>query len=266
MTPPDDVELLCHWLLGALDAAEAEAVRARITEGVPSTLAALAEARRVVGSLAHATPEVAPPVGGLDRLLAAARREPPAPAASGPSGDVGAEPQRSRRGPPTGSPRLVSRRGRVLVPALIGATFVILAGLSLWRAFKPAGDSPEETRLGRLLLDPRTERWVFKDPTTGEELGLAIRDPESKRAWISLRRLPEPEAGRTYVLWTIAQGAGRAPENRGAVVLRRDRPVDLELPPSIDLPDVAALAISLETDPATPVPTVVKALAKSPRS
>jgi len=168
------------------------------------------------------------------------------------------------------SPSTVPDRSRVrwAVPALIGASFVLLAVLNVWRGVQPSGFSPEDARFGRLLLDPRTERWVFKDPVTGEELGLAIRDADSRRAWITLKRLPEPGAGRTYVLWTTPHGEGRGSENRGPVAVRRDRLIDLELPESIELRDVAELAVSLEADPATRAPTVgaVKALAKSPRS
>jgi|GEM_PF-1964792 len=269
MTRPDDVDLLSLWLLGALDKAETEAVRARIAEGVPSTLDALAEARRVVGTLGLGAPDAAPPAGARERLLAAAHREPSVGAApqdppwAGPSESGGVAQKPSRK-----APGAASRRTRWLVPSLIGATFLLLAALGVRRAFEPTGVSAEDARFGALVLDPRTERWVFKDPTTGEELGLAIRDAESKRAWLSLKRLPEPAAGKTYVLWTIAQGEGRKPENRGAVVVRRDRRIDLELPENVELRDVAVLAISLEADPATPAPTdgAVKALARSPRS
>lgn len=263
MTPPDDVDLLALWLLDALDDAEAAAVAARVAEGVPATLAALEAARSVVGAVAFGSPEVTPPPDARARLLAAARARPAV--------DVSREDRRDaerldRRAPGSGLPGARPRRTRWVVPALIGASFLLVAVLNVWRGSAPSGVTSEDARYGRLLLDPRTERWVFKDPTTGEPLGLAIRDADSRRAWISLKGLPAAEAGKSYVLWTIAAGEGRKPENRGAVEVLRDRRIDLELSESIELHDVVALAVSLETDPATPTPTVVKALAKSPRS
>lgn len=267
MTPSDEVDLLALWLLDALDPAEAEAVGARVAEGVPSTLAALEEARRVVGALALGTPEAAPPPEARARLLAAARAQPAHDSPPGDRRDLGRPDRRAPgAGASGGAPAPRPRATRWVVPGLIGATFLLLAVLNVWQGVQPTGVSPEDARYGRLLLDPRTERWVFKDPTTGEPLGLGIRDADSRRGWLSLKGLPAPDAGRTYVLWTIAEGEGRQPENRGAISLRGDRRIDLELPESIELRDVAALAVSLETDPATPTPTVVKALAKSPRS
>ena len=123
-------------------------------------------------------------------------------------------------GPEVMSPSTVPDPNRVrwVVPGLIGASFVLLAVLNVWRGVQPSGVAPEDARYGRLLLDPRTERWVFKDPTTGEALGLAIRDADSRRAWISLKRLPEPaRAGPTSSGRSRRARAAR-PENRGAVV------------------------------------------------
>lgn len=180
-----------------------------------------------------------------------------------PSADPVADPAAEPARPSAAAPR----RGRFVAPAILGATFLLLAVVNVWQGTRPAGVNDEDARYGRLLLDPRTERWVFKDPLTGEEKGLAIRDADSRRAWISLKGLPEPASGTTYVLWTVAQGQGRPPENRGAIEVLRDRRIDLELPVSVELRDVAALVVSLEADPGIAGPTdgAVRALAKSPR-
>jgi hypothetical protein len=112
------------------------------------------------------------------------------------------------------------------VPGLIGATFLLLAVLNVWQGVQPTGVSPEDARYGRLLLDPRTERWVFKDPTTGEPLGLGIRDADSRRGWLSLKGLPAPDAGRTRALDDRRGGASREKGaiSRGRPAHRLERP------------------------------------------
>ncbi len=263
MTTPDEVDLLALWLLGALGETEAQAVRARVSEGVPATLAALDEARRVVGEMARGTPDggASPELRArLHAAVAARGGDPTAPDLR----SAGSAVRGARGGAagPGGAPR---SRFRWVVPGLIGASFLLVAVLNVWQGVRPQALTAEEARFGRLLLDARTERWVFKDPVTGEERGLAIRDADSRRGWLSLKGLPTAGSGRSYVLFTVALGEGRVPENHGAVAVQRDRLIDLELPASIELRDVASLVVSLETDPRATVPGDVKALAKSPR-
>ena len=76
------------------------------------------------------------------------------------------------------------------------------------------------------------------------------------------KNLPKPEAGKSYVFWTIAAGGG-APVNRGVlrpVAARAARRSSSRTRPRAETLD--AVAVSLESDPKTPVPTAVKALAK----
>ncbi len=99
------------------------------------------------------------------------------------------------------SPPAPPSRVRFLVPALLAASFLGLAALSLWTGVAGGRTDPVTEEVARLATDPTAERWVFH---AGEAaVGVAIHDPRDSTLLVWVRGLPQVHAGLTRSLWSV---------------------------------------------------------------
>lgn len=193
---PDHEELeslVAPWVLGAVEPAEAESVRAHI-EGCAACREAAARLGRSAGMLAFDVEEVEPPAGLRERILAAASR--------GTAVAPQPVPARPRDRRPSPMPAIPSRP-RGWVPGYAAAATVVLAlavGLI-------AGDL-----VGRQATPPAPA--VVRSTLAGHEAlagaSASVIDLKSDGvALVDFSNLPQLEAGKVYEVWLITAG-GRA--------------------------------------------------------
>lgn len=196
------------WVLGALDGADAEAVRVHV-DGCASCREVAARLRRVVGALPLAVDEVSPPARLRDRVLAAAAASPP--------GAVRPVAVRIARRPK--APRLMPRIPVYAVAAV--AVIALLTGVVLDRELSSPPITPVPNQAGRFTLNGHQE--MAGAQATVIDLrsdGLALVD---------FRGLPALAAGRVYEVWLIRSGGSPepvavfVPDSNGAKVVLVNR-------------------------------------------
>ncbi len=170
--------MVAPWVLDALDAAEADAVRAHV-EGCASCRELAARLRRVVGALPLAADEVSPPARLRDRVLAAAAASPRAAAPV-------AKPLR-RPSPPRPVPRM---------PAYALAAVAVVALLI-------------GVLIGQVTLHTQQSgQQVARFTLTGHQdmaaASATVVDLKSDGvALVDFRGLPPPGANRVYEVWLV---------------------------------------------------------------
>ncbi len=251
------IELFTLSLLGALDGEEAAAVRARLDARRPEDLDAITAAETLVGSIGAGVARVSAPPAARERLLARIAHD--APEVRSRAGSASALPPRPA------APSRPARRTRWIVPALLGAAFFALA---LFNALRDTGSTMDtaEQQLSRLLLDPSNPRWIAndaKDPAA-KPIATVVGDAKQRRFILAVDKLAAPPKGKAYVLWTISKEPGAQPKNVASIPLASEAKVILEVTDTAALADLAAVAISLESDVRTTTPTDVIAVAKAP--
>jgi anti-sigma-K factor RskA len=196
MSEHDELEsLVPGWVLGVLEPAEAESLRAHIAT-CPICRASAVRLRRVVGALPLEVDEVAPSPALRDRILAAA-------AATGDAATVVALPKtRSKQYRPPARPARLSDRPRGWVPAYAAAATVVLAlvvgliaGDLVGRQAPPAAAVVRSALVGHQGLATAKANVIdLKND------GVALVD---------FTGLPQVDSGKVYEIWLITAG-GRA--------------------------------------------------------
>ncbi|MDQ6721150.1 MAG: anti-sigma factor [Candidatus Dormibacteraeota bacterium] len=200
------------WVLGAMDADEADAMRVHI-EACPSCREAATRLRRAVGSLPLAAEEVAPPVRLRERVLSAAAVSrgsvaPPARAKE-------REPWRpSRVVPPAKAPRrpisIYAAAAAVLLALLVGVVAGDLVGRGMVR--------PPSSTVARFT--------VVGHQDLGGAKATVIDLRSDGVALLDFTGLPSLQPGKVYEVWLITAGGRADPaavfvpdSNGGKVVL-----------------------------------------------
>ncbi|MFO0932797.1 MAG: anti-sigma factor [Planctomycetota bacterium] len=267
MTHDDLVERFALHLLGALEGDEARAMAARAAAPSPDDAEALRAATELVASVGRATPPVAPPAGARAALLRRARAARPdgAPASDGGAASAGPALD-SRRAPGSAAP--AEGAGRPSKWGLVGLAglFLLLAGLQIFSVLtKNAAVNAQDDVIGP-LTDPEVERWVLgsTDPANPRPVAVAFHDTAHRRILVRGPRLPALEAGQVYVLWALdRRDDGKSPRN--LMAFRGGGPViDAVVSDAVAPAALKALAISIERDPKTAVPTQVVAAGGAP--
>jgi anti-sigma-K factor RskA len=213
MSEHEELEsLVAAWVLGALDADEAEAIRVHV-EGCASCREMTVRLRRVTGALPLQVDEVAPPARLRERVLAAA--------AASRTGSGAPIQLRPRRSPPAAIPRPLLIRLGARVPAYAAAAAVVLAlaigllaGTLVNRGTSPAPPNPVArfTLAGHQSLAAATATVIDLKSD-----GIVL---------IDFKGLPALTAGKVYEVWLINVGGHADPaavfvpdSNGGKVVL-----------------------------------------------
>ena len=193
--------LVAPWVLGALDPAEADEVRAHV-EGCATCREIAIRLRRVVGSLPLAADEVAPPARLRERVLAAAQASSRAPAPL-------AKPV--RRLP---RPRLVPRMPTYALAAV--AVVALLIGVLIGQV----------TLRYQLPGQPQVARFTLTGHQDMSSASASVVDLKMDGvALVDFRGLPQPGADRVYEVWLVpAKGdpvpvAVFVPDGSGAKVV-----------------------------------------------
>ncbi|HKW70516.1 MAG TPA: anti-sigma factor [Candidatus Dormibacteraeota bacterium] len=191
------------WVLGALDAEEAETVRVHV-EGCAGCREVVARLRRVVGALPLTAEEVTPPARLRDRVLAAAT--------ASPRTSVPVATRVRRPAPARSSPRMPAYA--LAAVAVVALLIGVLVGQITLR-------SPAPSQVARYTL------------TGHQEMSLAQASVIDLRqdgvALVDFRGLPAPRSGRVYEVWLIpAKGdpvpaAVFVPDSNGAKVVLVNR-------------------------------------------
>ena len=191
------------WVLGALDAEEAETVRVHV-EGCAGCREVAARLRRVVGALPLTAEEVTPPARLRDRVLAAAT--------ASPRTSVPVATRVRRPAPARSSPRMPAYA--LAAVAVVALLIGVLVGQITLR-------SPAPSQVARYTL------------TGHQEMSLAqasvIYLRQDGVALVDFRGLPAPGSGRVYEVWLIpAKGdpvpaAVFVPDSNGAKVVLVNR-------------------------------------------
>lgn len=198
------------WVLGAVDEAEAEAIRSHV-EGCAACSEVAVRLRRVTGALPLVVEEVNPPGRLRDRVLAgaAASRREPAPAAV-----------RVRRPEPQQAPPPVRAATARRIPsyalaavALIALLVGVIVGQVALRAPQPSPPS----QVARFTLAGHQEMSGAQATVIDlKSDGLVLVD---------FRGLPSPGSGRVYEVWLIpgkgdpVPAAVFVPDSNGAKVV-----------------------------------------------
>lgn len=259
MSRDSDIELFSLHLLGALDGDEVSAVRVRFEARSPEDLDAIVAAEALVRSVGAAAPLVTPPAAVRERLLGRIAHD--APEVRSRAGSASALPPRPAA--PSGR----APRPRWIVPAVLGAAFLALALFNALRDTGPTMDSAEQ-QVSSLLLDPSTPRWIMTDATdpANRPIATVVGDAKQKRFFLAADRLPAPPKGKSYVIWTISKELDASPKNVGSIKTSSDAKVILEVFEKAYLSDLAAVAISVESDEHVTAPTkdAIVGMAKGP--
>jgi anti-sigma-K factor RskA len=185
------------WVLGALDAGEAEAIRVHV-EGCASCQEAAGRLRRVVGALPLAVEEATPPPRLRERILTAAATstrtsQPPVAAPV-------------RRAPKVASrPSLVARAGQRIPLYAVAAVAVLalLAGALVGESVRGTQPPPVSSQVTRFTLAGHAGM------TGAQATVIDLRS--DGLALVDFRGLPSIAAGRVYEVWLIRSGASPEP-------------------------------------------------------
>ncbi len=207
-------ELAGSFVLGALDANEAAAVRVHLADcdDAHAEIQSLAE---VVPVLAEAAPPVEPPADLKARLLAAAAADLETRGAAAPPTPFPSEAERSaRRGPGAGTWLL--RIAAVLGIAVLGGWNLLLQG-----QLQQARDYEQQVAA---VLDVARQPGALTavlTPAGGETgpAGLAALDPSGGMR-LAMRGLTETTGTEVYEAWAIVEGAD--PQPLGEFTVGRD--------------------------------------------
>lgn len=193
------------WVLGALDADEAESIRIHV-EGCASCREVAARLRRVVGALPLAVDEVAPPSRLRERVLSAAAAA-PRPAGAPAAARIAI----SRRAPRRPLPRIPA----YAVAAI--AVLTLLTGLVAGEVLR-GPQAPPQSQVTRFTLAGH------QDMSGAQATVIDLRS--DGLALIDFRGLPALASGRVYEVWLIPSGGKPEPagvfvpdSNGGKVVL-----------------------------------------------
>lgn len=194
------------WVLGALDADEAESVRLHV-EGCASCREVAARLRRVVGALPLVAEEVPPPPRLRERVLSAAAASPRA--AGRPVAVRAPRPQPSR-------PRPLPRLPVYAVAAI--AVIALLSGIVVDRALS---GPPAPAQVARYALTGHQEM-------SGAQATVIYLRADGL-ALVDFRGLPQLAPGRVYEVWLIPSGGSPVaaavfvPDSNGSKVVLVNR-------------------------------------------
>ena len=196
-----------------------------------SLLARDAEFRALVGELElwlaplnTAAPEVAPPAGLLDDIMAGIDTQQPRKSASAPAAKKARQPAVFWR------------------PLAIAASFIAVASTALHFVPEPAAPAPEAEKLA-LLAGEEAPRVV-----------VIVYDPGEQKVLATLSNMTLPEDG-VWQLWLIRDGEA-GPQSLGLFdqAVGEDGQIELILDQAL-LPGTDTMAISLEPTGGSPEPT-----------
>jgi anti-sigma-K factor RskA len=173
---------IAAWVLGAVDAAEAESIRAHL-EGCASCREVASRLRRVVGALPLAVDEVSPPPRLRERILAAAQSRPAPPVAVRPR----------RIAPPRPS---IPSRIPVYAAAVV-ALVALLAGLLVGQTLR-SPQPPAQSQAVRFTLTGH------QDMAGAQATVIDLRS--EGLALVDFQGLPQLASGRVYQVWLIPSG------------------------------------------------------------
>jgi anti-sigma-K factor RskA len=180
------------WVLGALDPAEADAIRAHV-EGCPTCREVAGRLRRVVGAIPLAVEESVPPPRLRERVLAAAA------ASSRPSGaEVAVRKSRPQPAAPSlsAAPPLVQFGRRIPFYAVAAvAAVALLAGFLVGQVALRAPQPPAQSQVARFTMGGHQEM-------SGAQANVIDLKADGL-ALVDFRGLPQPGAGRVYEVWLI---------------------------------------------------------------
>lgn len=245
--PDELMDRVTAWALGELAPSEAAALEAEAREH-PALAEVMRETREALAGFALSEP-IAPPPALRDRVMAAI----PDATATTP-----------RREDATVVP--IARRRTAWLPVTLGlglaASLVLLVQSNTERANERAAAADalaqlqarldaREALLAR-LTDPSTEVITLAATDDAPRIRIVV-DRQRKVAVLSAAQLAEPEAGKTYQLWRIVDGAPVPsvtfrPDAQGTVAA-------LEVPVPAD-GELTALAVTLEPDGGSTTPTL----------
>ncbi|TME13017.1 MAG: hypothetical protein E6I65_02035 [Chloroflexi bacterium] len=263
MTCAEAAELAPAFVLGALGAAESDAVR-RHMAACPELHAEMAELHSVVPALFGAVEPVAPSAGLKDRILAAAaidlaERE-----------GAGSRPAPSRPSPTQPRPAEVPRRGtdfgsifrRPIWSAVAIAAALAVVALGAWNVqLRDQLTGLEAYRNGVVqVLDaaaqPGAQLAVLTDPTgSGGPSGLAAVAVDGSVAMV-MRDLKPTTGTQVYEAWLI--GANQVPVAIGGFKVDRSGTASFVTPhPAIGEGVVVALTLEAQPGATTPTPPIL---------
>ena len=197
------------WVLGALDADEAESIRLHV-EGCASCREVAAGLRRVVGALPLVSEEVPPPARLRERVLAAA----------GASTQTAGTPVAAR----SPRPQPIRRRPLPRVPAYAVAAIAVIAllsGVVLDRATYGPPITPAPAQVAHYTL-------AGHQAMSGAQ-ATVIYLPADGLALVDFHGLPQLATGRVYEVWLIRSGgvpeaaAVFVPDSNGSKVVLVNR-------------------------------------------
>jgi len=198
MSDHEEIERsVAAWVLGALDAEEADSVRSH-AEGCPTCREVAGRLRRVVGALPLVVDEVSPPTRLRERVLAAAGASPRA-------GHVPVLARRLGREPKGRGPALIGGIGRRMPAYTVAAVALValLVGVLVGQVASHAPQPPAASQVARFTLaghqDMSGAQASVIDLKTD---GLALVD---------FRGLPPPGGGRVYEVWLIPRQGNPVP-------------------------------------------------------
>jgi anti-sigma-K factor RskA len=205
------------WVLGAVDAREAEMLRAHI-ETCPTCPELVVRLRRAVNSLPLVVDEVAPPARLRESILAAAAASPRIAPAPGPTrGKVRPAPINTRK-----------FEWRVLerIPAYAAAAAVMLAlvvGIVAGDLAGRSSSTPAPAQVVRYTMSGH-------DGLAGASANVVVLKSDGV-ALVTFNGLPSPGSGKVYELWLITP-ASRAdpagvfvPDTNGTTIVVVNRPL-----------------------------------------
>ncbi|HEY0831012.1 MAG TPA: anti-sigma factor [Candidatus Dormibacteraeota bacterium] len=179
------------WVLGALEPAEAGAIRSHV-EACPTCREVAGRLRRVVGALPLAVEESVPPPRLRERVLAAA-------AASSRPSSAEAAVRKSR--PQPGAPRLSApplvqfgRRIPVYAVAAV-AVVALLAGFLVGQVALRGPQPPAPSQVARFTMSGQ-------QGMSGAQANVIDLKADGL-ALVDFRGLPQPGPGRVYEVWLI---------------------------------------------------------------